>query len=121
MEDAHYMMSKCQALELALHNEVRGRDFYAEVAAKSPDAEVRQVAEEMAAEEDTHVKMLPAASGAPGTMHRLVLGSVSQAVIHRSERPVRFVFRSVLRRSRRRTRRRPTVTSHRLQAAQDCI
>ncbi len=58
MEDAHYMMNKCQALELALHNEVRGRDFYAEVAAKSPDAEVRQVAEEMATEEDTHVEML---------------------------------------------------------------
>lgn len=58
MEDAHYMMSKCQALELALHNEVRGRDFYAEVAEKSPDTEVRKVAAEMAAEEDTHVEML---------------------------------------------------------------
>lgn len=58
MEDAHYMMTKCQALELALHNEVRGRDFYAQVAAASPDGEVSRAAAEMAAEEDTHVQML---------------------------------------------------------------
>lgn len=58
MEDAHYLMTPCQALELALHNEVRGRDFYAEVAASSPDPEVARLAREMASEEDEHVVML---------------------------------------------------------------
>jgi len=58
MEDAHYLMNKCQALELALHNEIRGRDFYAQVASRSSDPAVREAAAEMAAEEDTHVAML---------------------------------------------------------------
>ncbi len=58
MEDTHYLMNKCQALELALHNEIRGRDFYAQVANRSSDAAVREAAAEMAAEEDTHVAML---------------------------------------------------------------
>lgn len=58
MEDAHYMMTKCQALELALHNEVRGRDFYAQVAHASSDPAVREAAAEMADEEGTHVDML---------------------------------------------------------------
>jgi len=58
MENAHYLMNKCQALELALHNEIRGRDFYAQVAAGSSDPAVRDAAAEMAAEEDTHVTML---------------------------------------------------------------
>ena len=58
LDDVNYLMDKCQALELALHNEVRGRDFYAEVAATASDPEVREAAAEMAAEEDTHVEML---------------------------------------------------------------
>jgi rubrerythrin len=58
MEDAHYMMNKCQALELALYNEVRGRDFYAQVADASTDPAVQQAAAEMAAEEGEHVAML---------------------------------------------------------------
>ena len=58
MEDAHYLMNKCQALELALHNEIRGRDFYAQVAGSSSDPAVQEAAAEMAAEEDTHVSML---------------------------------------------------------------
>lgn len=58
MEDAHYMMTKCQALELALHNEIRGRDFYAQVASVSGDPAVQAAAAEMAAEEDMHVNML---------------------------------------------------------------
>lgn len=58
MEDAHYMMTNCQALELALHNEIVGRDFYAQVASDSHDPVVRQAAAAMAAEEDTHVAML---------------------------------------------------------------
>jgi rubrerythrin len=58
MENAHYLMNKCQALELALHNEIRGRDFYVQVAAASSDPEVREAATEMAAEEEGHVAML---------------------------------------------------------------
>jgi rubrerythrin len=41
-----------------MHNEVRGRDFYAEVAATATDPNVREAAAEMAAEENTHVEML---------------------------------------------------------------
>ena len=58
MQDAHYQMNTCQALQLALHNEVRGRDFYAQVATTSSDAGVREAAQEMAEEEDGHVTML---------------------------------------------------------------
>lgn len=58
MEDMHYLMTRCQALELALYNEIRGRDFYARVAAGSVDPAVREAAAEMAAEEDTHVALL---------------------------------------------------------------
>jgi rubrerythrin len=58
MDDVSYLMDKCQALELAMHNEVRGRDFYAEVAATTTDPQVRAAAAEMAAEEDTHVELL---------------------------------------------------------------
>lgn len=58
MEDTHYLMNKCQALQLALHNEIRGRDFYAQVAASSDDPAVKKAATEMAAEEDSHVAML---------------------------------------------------------------
>ena len=60
MEYAHYMMTKCQALELALHNETLGRDFYAQVASSSSNPVVQRAAAEMAAEEDTHVAMLRA-------------------------------------------------------------
>ena len=58
MEDAHYMMTRCQALELALHNEVLGLNFYSQVANGSNDPEVRHAAAEMAAEEEVHVTML---------------------------------------------------------------
>ena len=58
MEDVHYLMNRRQALKLALHNEVRGLDFYKEVAARSPTTRVRQLAAEMAGEEEVHVTML---------------------------------------------------------------
>jgi rubrerythrin len=60
MDEAHYRMDSREVLELALHNEIRGRDFYAQVAQSSPDAEVRRLAEEMAREEDEHVALLRA-------------------------------------------------------------
>ncbi len=58
MDDANYLMNKRQALELALHNETRGRDFYGQVAVTSPDSAVRRIAQEMAEEEDEHVVLL---------------------------------------------------------------
>jgi rubrerythrin len=58
MEDAHYLMNRREALELALHNETRGRDFYSQVAARSPNSDVQRIATEMAGEENTHVEML---------------------------------------------------------------
>ena len=35
MGDVHYLMSRRHALELALHNEIRGLDFYIQVAERS--------------------------------------------------------------------------------------
>ena len=58
MEEANYLMNTQQALEMALHNEIRGRDFYADVAAKSPDPEVQAIAAEMVDEESEHVVLL---------------------------------------------------------------
>ena len=58
MDDVHYLMNRRQALQLALHNERRGRDFYTQVADRSQNAEVRQLAAEMASEEDAHAAML---------------------------------------------------------------
>lgn len=58
MEEVNYLMTPHQALELALHNEIRGRDFYARVAKESPDAEVRSTAAELVEEEDGHVQLL---------------------------------------------------------------
>jgi rubrerythrin len=55
-----YLMTPNQALDLAIHNEARGRDFYAWVASESPEAEVRRLAGEMAEEEQEHVNLLQA-------------------------------------------------------------
>jgi rubrerythrin len=58
--EIHYMMTVRQALEVALLNETRGRDFYAAVGRESPDPQVRALAVEMAAEETEHVDILTA-------------------------------------------------------------
>lgn len=58
MGDVHYLMDRFQALELALHNEIRGREFYVQVSRRSSDAEVQRIAREMADEEGEHVEML---------------------------------------------------------------
>ncbi|HEB96181.1 MAG TPA: rubrerythrin [Sedimenticola thiotaurini] len=58
MEEVHYLMGTREALEFALHNETRGRDFYAHVAETSPDPEVRRMAAEFTAEETEHVNIL---------------------------------------------------------------
>ena len=57
-EEVNYLMTAVQALDLALHNEIRGRDFYAHVACGSPHPAVRQLAGEMAEEESEHVELL---------------------------------------------------------------
>lgn len=58
MDLVNYLMDAHQALALALHNETRGRDFYAQVATGSPDPAVRAIAYELVAEEDAHVRTL---------------------------------------------------------------
>lgn len=57
-DEVNYLMTPRQALALARHNEIRGRDFYAQVAAESPDPEVGRIAREMAEEESEHVRLL---------------------------------------------------------------
>ncbi len=57
-KDVSYLMNTRQALELALHNEGRGRDFYAHVAESTSNPEVRRLATEMADEEAEHVELL---------------------------------------------------------------
>ncbi len=56
--DIDYMMTPVQALRFALANEKRSRDFYALVAAYSPDRTVRKLASEFAEEEAEHVTLL---------------------------------------------------------------
>jgi rubrerythrin len=58
MEDATYMMTITQAMEIALFNEIRGRDFYQQVADNTSNEEVKKMAMEMAEEEGWHVEML---------------------------------------------------------------
>ncbi len=58
MDEIHYLMAPAKALDIALHNELRGRDFYAQVARESANEQVRSIAAEMAEEEDGHVALL---------------------------------------------------------------
>jgi rubrerythrin len=51
-------LSRQRLLELALHNEIRGHNFYTQVAESSLSAEVQCIAKEMAVEEGGHVAML---------------------------------------------------------------
>ncbi len=56
--DISYLMNTRQALDLALHNEARGRDFYTHVAKTTGNPDVSALAAEMAEEEAEHVDML---------------------------------------------------------------
>lgn len=58
VERTHYLMTPYHCLQLALHNEKRGRDFYKDVADANPDPEVRRLAQQMAEEEQEHVLVL---------------------------------------------------------------
>lgn len=58
VERTHYLMTPYHCLQLALHNEKRGREFYRSVADANPDPEVKRLADQMAAEEHDHVLVL---------------------------------------------------------------
>jgi rubrerythrin len=55
-DSASYLMTPYQALEIALENEKRAAEFFETVAKASRDPSVRELAEEMAAEERKHVE-----------------------------------------------------------------
>ncbi|MDR3439216.1 ferritin family protein [Telmatospirillum sp.] len=58
VERTHYLMTPYHCIHLALQNERRGHQYYADVAYKSQDPDVRRLATEFAAEESQHVVML---------------------------------------------------------------
>jgi len=58
VEEAHYLMPAMQALKLALHNEKRALAFYEALAASSPSADVKALADTFAVEEREHVALV---------------------------------------------------------------
>ncbi len=58
VERTHYLMTPFHCLQLALHNERRGHEFYKSVADANADPEVKRLAEQMAEEELEHVQVL---------------------------------------------------------------
>lgn len=56
--EVHYLMKPAHALQIAMRNETRGRDYYQLIADQSPNPEVRKLAQEFADEETEHVAML---------------------------------------------------------------
>ena len=56
--ELHYLMQPYHALQIALHNERRARDFFAHLAKATKDKGVRAGALEMQAEEDEHVRLI---------------------------------------------------------------
>jgi len=59
-EEAHYLMTPRQALEVALDCEKRAQDYYTRVATETADPEVAKLAHAFAAEEGGHVELLQA-------------------------------------------------------------
>ena len=56
--ELHYLMQPYHALQIALHNEKRARDFFANLVKVSKDAGVRAGALEMKEEEAEHVRLI---------------------------------------------------------------
>jgi rubrerythrin len=56
--DTNYLMSVSDALKIAMGNERRAHDFYQDISKHSPDAGVRGLAAEFAAEEGEHLELL---------------------------------------------------------------
>ena len=57
-EFIEYQITPEKVLQLALHNEIRGHDFYASIAKKSPTLEIRKLAADFRDEESEHVQLL---------------------------------------------------------------
>ncbi len=58
MDKMHYMMQPAQALALAMKAERQAHAFYAGVAASTANPRVRELAQQFAAEESEHVRLL---------------------------------------------------------------
>ena len=58
--ELHYLMQPYHALQIALHNEKRARDFFAHLARVTRDAGVRKGALEMEEDEAEHVRLIEA-------------------------------------------------------------
>jgi rubrerythrin len=58
VERTHYLMTPFHCIQLALENERRGYQYYADVAHKSEDPEVKKLASQFATEEAQHVVLL---------------------------------------------------------------
>lgn len=58
IDQIHYLMTPAHALALALENEEQAARCFEEFAASAPDAEVRKLAAEMAAEEHHHAALI---------------------------------------------------------------
>ena len=56
--EVHYLMNRAHALRLAMENEQRAHDFYAEIGRDAPNTEVRKLAAEFAEEEKEHLELL---------------------------------------------------------------
>jgi len=56
--ELHYLMQPYHALQIALHNERRARDFFAHLAKVTKDAGVRKGALEMEQDEAEHVRLI---------------------------------------------------------------
>jgi len=56
--DVNYLMSRTRALKIAMGNEQRAHDFYFGISKDSPEAAVRTLAAEFAAEEKEHLELL---------------------------------------------------------------
>ena len=56
--ELHYLMQPYHALQIALHNEKRARDFFANLARSTKDAGVRKGALEMQEDEAEHVRLI---------------------------------------------------------------
>ncbi|MGK2924769.1 MAG: ferritin-like domain-containing protein [Lysobacterales bacterium] len=58
IDEVNYLMNSARALEIAMRNERRAHDFYADISRDSPDAGVRALAAEFAEEEQEHLALL---------------------------------------------------------------
>ncbi len=58
IDEVNYLMNRAQALRIAMGNEQRAHDFYAEISRDAPHEGVRKLAAEFAEEEKEHLELL---------------------------------------------------------------